>query len=79
MANAETPIHEYTHIWADAIRENNPNEWSNIVNLMKTTTLWGQIKKDYPELKTDAEVADEVLATYSGKRGAENSVRKCLV
>lgn len=41
VANAETPIHEYTHIWADAIRENNPNEWSNIVNLMKTTTLWG--------------------------------------
>ena len=71
MANAETPIHEYTHIWADAIRENNPKEWSNIVNLMKTTTLWGQIKKDYPELKTEDEVADEVLATYSGKRGAE--------
>lgn len=71
VANAETPIHEYTHIWADAIRENNPNEWSNIVNLMKTTTLWGQIKKDYPELKTEEEVADEVLATYSGKRGAE--------
>lgn len=71
MANAETPIHEYTHIWADAIRENNPNEWSNIVNLMKTTTLWGQIKKDYSELKTEDEVADEVLATYSGKRGAE--------
>ena len=71
MANAETPLHEYTHIWADAIRENNPKEWSNIVNLMKTTTLWGQIKKDYPELKTEDEVADEVLATYSGKRGAE--------
>ena len=71
VANAETPIHEYTHIWADAIRENNPNEWSNIVNLMKTTTLWGQIKKDYSELKTEDEVADEVLATYSGKRGAE--------
>lgn len=71
VANAETPIHEYTHIWADAIRENNPKEWSNIVNLMKTTTLWGQIKKDYPELKTEDEVADEVLATYSGKRGAE--------
>lgn len=71
VANAETPIHEYTHIWADAIRENNPNEWSNIVNLMKTTTLWGQIKKNYPELKTEDEVADEVLATYSGKRGAE--------
>ena len=71
VANAETPIHEYTHIWADAIRENNPKEWSNIVGFMKTTTLWGQIKRDYPELKTEDDVADEVLATYSGKRGAE--------
>jgi len=71
VANAETPIHEYTHIWADAIRENNPKEWRNIVDLMKTTTLWGQIKKDYPELKTVDDVADEVLATYSGKRGAD--------
>ena len=76
VANAETPIHEYTHIWADAIRENNPKEWSNIVNLMKTTTLWGQIKKDYPELKTEDEVADEVLATYSGKRGAEKLLKE---
>ena len=71
VANTETPIHEYTHIWADAIRENNPKEWSNIIGFMKTTTLWGQIKRDYPELKTEDDVADEVLATYSGKRGAD--------
>lgn len=71
VANAETPIHEYTHIWADALRENNPKEWSNIVGLMKTTTLWGQVKNDYPELMTEDDIADEVLATYSGKRGAE--------
>lgn len=71
VANAETPIHEYTHIWADALRENNPKEWDNIVGLMKTTTLWSQIKKDYPELMNENDVADEVLATYSGKRGAE--------
>ena len=71
VANAETPIHEYTHIWADALRENNPKEWSNIVGLMKSTTLWQQVKNDYPELMTEDDVADEVLATYSGKRGAE--------
>ena len=28
-------------------------------------------KKTYPELETDDEIADEVLATYSGRRGAE--------
>lgn len=71
VANAETPIHEYTHIWADAIRENNPKEWENIVCLMKGTTLWNQVKNGYPELKTDSDIADEVLATYSGKLGAD--------
>lgn len=71
VANAETPIHEYTHIWAEALRENNPKEWNNIVGLMKGTTLWNQVKRDYPELMTESDVADEVLATYSGKRGAE--------
>ena len=29
------------------------------------------MKKAYPELKTDDEIADEVLATYSSRRGAE--------
>ena len=48
VANAETPIHEYTHIWAEALRENNPKEWNNIVGLMKGTTLWNQVKRDYP-------------------------------
>lgn len=71
VANAETPIHEYTHIWAEALRKNNPKEWNNIVGLMKGTTLWNQVKRDYPELMTESDVADEVLATYSGKRGAE--------
>jgi len=71
VANAETPIHEYTHIWAEALRENNPKEWNNIVGLMKGTTLWNQVKRDNPELMTESDVADEVLATYSGKRGAE--------
>lgn len=71
VVNEETPIHEYTHIWADAIRENNPKEWENIISLMKGTPLWNQVKKDYPELRTESDIADEVLATYSGKLGAE--------
>ena len=38
---------------------------------MKDTPVWEEVKKLYPELGTDEEVADEVLATYSGRRGAE--------
>ncbi|MGP1515514.1 MAG: ADP-ribosyltransferase-containing protein [Bacteroidales bacterium] len=71
-ATAETPIHEYTHLWAEALRQNNLKEWKNIVELMKKgKVLWERIKKDYPELKTDDEIADEVLAQYSGKNGAK--------
>lgn len=71
IATAETPIHEYSHLWAWAFRKANPKEWANIVELMKGTTLWEEVKQRYPELKTEDEIADEVLAHYSGRRGAE--------
>lgn len=43
---------------------------------MKGTSVWDEVKKRYPELNTDDDIADddiadEVLATYSGRRGAE--------
>ena len=71
IAKADTPIHEYSHLWASMFRDVNPKEWSNVVKLMKDTPLWDEIRKKYPELKTDEEIADEVLAHFSGKRGAE--------
>ena len=71
IANTETPIHEYAHLWAAALRGQNPKEWQNIVELMKGTSVWDEVKKRYPELNTDDDIADEVLATYSGIRGAE--------
>lgn len=71
IATAETPIHEYAHLWATAMREGNPTEWKNIVGLMKGTSVWAEVQKLYPELKNDDDIADEVLATFSGRRGAE--------
>ena len=71
IATSETPVHEYAHLWAEALRNADPEEWRNIVGLMKDTPVWEEVKKLYPELETDEEVADEVLATYSGRRGAE--------
>lgn len=77
LATAETPIHEYAHLWADALRAENPKEWQNVVELMKGTSVWEDVKGVYPELKTDEAVADEVLAHYSGSRGAEK-LRRAL-
>ena len=71
IANSETPVHEYAHLWASALRQSNAKEWANVVGLMKDTAVWEEVKKRYPELTTDDEIADEVLATYSGRKGAE--------
>ena len=76
IANAETPIHEYGHLWGSALRSGNPKEWENVVGLMKGTPVWEEVKERYPELETDDEIADEVIATYSGRRGAERLRRE---
>ena len=70
IATAETPLHEYTHLWAEALRQKNPDEWKNVVELMKgATDIWNKVKREYPDLTDDDSIADEVLAQYSGKRG----------
>ena len=71
IATSETPVHEYAHLWASALRSGNKEEWQNVVGLMKDSKVWDEVKKRYPELKTDDEIADEVIATYSGQRGAD--------
>lgn len=73
VATAETPIHEYAHLWADALREANPAEWGNVVELMRGTWAWEHVQRLYPELTSDEAIADEALAHYSGRRGAERA------
>lgn len=71
IATADTPIHEFAHLWAEALRSGNAEEWSNVVGLMKGTSIWDEVARNYPELKTDDALAEEVLAHYSGSRGAK--------
>ena len=71
-ATAETAIHEYTHLWASALRRVNPRAWKSIRKQLKSFELWVDVASRYPELKGDEDaLADEVLAQYSGKRGAQ--------
>ena len=70
VATAETPIHEYTHLWAEVLRQRNPKEWKNIVSLMKDCReLWQDVSGRYGHLHDDSDIAEEVLAHYSGQRG----------
>ena len=71
VATSETPIHEYGHLWATALRRGNEKEWKNVVGLMKGTKVWDEVREKYPELKGDDEVTEEVIAMYSGRSGAE--------
>lgn len=41
------------------------------------TELWGKVQKDYPHLGSDDEIADEVLATYSGNHGKQRLQVEC--
>ena len=71
VATAETAVHEYTHLWGDMLRRKDSEQWSHTVKGLKNSVLWEEVKELYPELKTDDEIADEVLSTFSGRRGAE--------
>ena len=71
VATSETAVHEYTHLWGDMLRRNDSEQWSHTVKELKDSVLWEEVKELYPELKTDDEIADEVLSTFSGRRGAE--------
>ena len=78
-AKADVPVHEYTHIWAEVLRQKNPDEWKSIIGLMKNETdLWNKVAASYPHLETDDEIADEVLATYSGLHGQQRLQQECV-
>lgn len=79
IATSETPIHEYSHLWAKAVREGNPEKWDEIKKILlgdkSLSPFINDIRKRYPELESEDDLLDEVLAHYSGKRGAER-IRK---
>lgn len=70
--NPNTPIHEYSHIWAKAMMRNNREGWQSIVDIFKGTPFWDEVVNDpnYQGLTTDDAICSEVLARYSGQRGA---------
>ena len=71
IATAETPIHEYCHLWGDALKEANPEAWERLKETMLgEKDVLDYVKKMYPGLEGDALVG-EVFSHYSGRRGAE--------
>ena len=71
--NPETPIHEYTHLWADAMMKQNKQGWNSIKSLLKDTPVWKEVIADpnYSNIKDNEDaVTSEVLSRISGKKNA---------
>jgi hypothetical protein len=71
--NPNTPIHEYTHIWARAMMQKNPKGWNNIKNLLRGTPVWNDVMNDtnYSNIHSNEDsVASEVLSRISGTENA---------
>ena len=78
--NPETPIHEYTHLWAKAMENSDPKGWAKIVRLCKgNKALWDSVQNDpnYANIKdSDSRIASEVLSRYAGEHGMEKLVQE---
>lgn len=72
--NAETPVHEYTHIWTFALMKKNPKLWAEIKNLLKDSE-WVDTIQSMDEYKYTLDNEDllysEVLSRISGERNGE--------
>ena len=69
--NANTPIHEYQHLWRTAAKEMNPELIAHGDELIKQTQLFRDLKED-PNYKhlSDEEICDEAFARLTGEDGA---------
>lgn len=69
--NANTPIHEYQHLWRTAAKEMNPELIEHGDKLIMQTQLFADLKED-PNYKhlSDDEICDEAFARLTGEDGA---------
>ena len=70
--DGELSLHEYAHLWCEALRRLNPKGWREVVDIMKhDTDSWVFIQKRYLSTVNEDNLAEETIAEFSGKRGAE--------
>ena len=69
--NANTPIHEYQHLWRTAAKKMNPELIEHGDKLIMQTRLFADLKED-PNYKhlSDDEICDEAFARLTGEDGA---------
>jgi hypothetical protein len=68
--NANTPIHEFGHLWNTFVKENNPELWDKGAELIKNSPYMEAVNSDpnYAGL-SEEQKADEAMARAIGDRG----------
>ena len=68
--NANTPIHEFGHLWNSFIKTNNPELYNRGAELVKESPYWQRMNDNpaYSDLSEDKRV-DEALAMAIGDKG----------
>ena len=72
--NPNTPIHEYTHLWAKAYQTLHPEGWEALKAELKDLPVWETLKRsgEYAFLAGDEDrLAGEVLAKTVGEKGGD--------
>ena len=75
--NPNTPVHEYTHLWAAAIEQSDAKLWGEVVEAMKLSPMWNEVMTDenYSDIHDDDNrVASEVLSRLSGNEGYKRAM-----
>lgn len=78
--NANTPIHEYTHLWVKAMQKFNPQGWRSILSVLrKEEKLMNQVRlslgENYKKYSEDY-IASEALSRYVGTYGEERLLQE---
>ena len=70
VLSAEVAMHEYTHLWDNLTRKDNPELWNKGLQIFKGTSLWNEVVNDenYADIKDDENlVLSECHARITGK------------
>lgn len=71
--NPRTLLHEYTHLWSNAMQIANPEGWQSIKDIMREDPLWYKVQSDsnYADITEDE---DMLVSEVLSRRSERNNV-----
>jgi hypothetical protein len=70
LAGRDTPLHEFSHLYAEVIKKNQPQLFQRGMSLVKGTSYEARVREMYPELTKEESVLEEAMVQAIGEKGA---------